>query len=85
MAPFDLPRKGVTHVECGIGAIAHQLVDAIKRYDGQIHNRQEVVRLVMQQGRAVAAHTNQDRAPPGVTVGALRVVDDVAAAIAARR
>lgn len=58
-AAADLPRKGVNHVEGGIGGIAEQLVDAIRANGGQVHFRQEVTRFETRGGRIVAAHTNK--------------------------
>lgn len=58
-AASDLPRKGVTHPEGGIGGISDQLVEAIRRFGGQVLFRQEVTRLEVRDGRVVAAHTNK--------------------------
>ncbi|MCS6847804.1 MAG: NAD(P)/FAD-dependent oxidoreductase [Anaerolineae bacterium] len=58
-AASDLPRKGVTHPEGGIGGISEQLVEAIRRFGGQVLFRQEVTRLEVRDGRVVAAHTNK--------------------------
>ena len=58
-AAYDLPRKGVNHVEGGIGGIALQLVDAIKRFGGQVLFRQEVVKIETREGRVSAVHTNK--------------------------
>jgi C-3',4' desaturase CrtD len=58
-AASDLPRKGVTHPEGGIGGISEQLVDAIRSFGGQVHFRQEVTRFETKDGRIIAAHTNK--------------------------
>lgn len=58
-AAIDLPRRGVTHPEGGIGGIAEQLVEAIRRFGGQVLFRQEVTRFETKDGRIVAAHTNK--------------------------
>lgn len=58
-AAYDLPRKGVNHVEGGIGTIALQLVEALRKFGGQIHYRQEVTRFETRDGRIMAAHTNK--------------------------
>lgn len=58
-AAADLPRKGVTHPEGGIGGISAQLVEAIRAFGGQVFFRQEVTRLESKDGRVVAAHTNK--------------------------
>jgi C-3',4' desaturase CrtD len=58
-AASDLPRKGVTHPEGGIGGIAEQLVEAVRRFGGQVLFRQEVTRLEVKAGRVAAAHTDK--------------------------
>ncbi len=58
-AAIDLPRKGVNHVEGGIGTIAIQLADAVRRFGGEVLYRQEVTRFETREGRIVAAHTNK--------------------------
>lgn len=58
-AAADLPRKGVNHVEGGIGTLSRQLVDALIAHGGEVHYRQEVTRFEVCGGRIVAAHTNK--------------------------
>lgn len=58
-AAADLPRKGVNHVDGGIGTISRQLVEAFEAQGGQMHYRQEVTRFETRDGRIVAAHTNK--------------------------
>ncbi len=58
-AAADLPRKGVTHPEGGIGGISEQLVEAIRGFGGQVHFRQEVTKLDVKAGRITGAHTNK--------------------------
>jgi len=58
-AAADLPRKGVTHPTGGIGGISGQLVEAIQRFGGTVHFRQEVTHLETKDGRVVAARTNK--------------------------
>jgi C-3',4' desaturase CrtD len=58
-AATDLPRKGVTHPHGGIGGISAQLVEAIRKFGGQVLFRQEVTRFETNDGRIVAAHTNK--------------------------
>jgi C-3',4' desaturase CrtD len=58
-AATDLPRKGVTHPHGGIGGISAQLVEAIRKFGGQVLFRQEVTRFETRDGRIVAAHTNK--------------------------
>lgn len=42
---MDLPRRGVVHMEGGIGAIAQTLADAIQQHGGSIKYRNEVTRI----------------------------------------
>lgn len=56
---LDLPRRGVVHLEGGMGAIATTLADAVHANGGQIHYRQAVERIVIEQGRPVAVTTKQ--------------------------
>lgn len=58
-AALDLPRRGVVHLEGGIGAIAQALVQAVRQNGGQVLYRQEVTRLVMEKGRSVAVVTKK--------------------------
>ncbi|MCS6772694.1 MAG: NAD(P)/FAD-dependent oxidoreductase, partial [Thermoflexales bacterium] len=50
---------GVVHPEGGIGRISEQLVEAVRRFGGQVLYRQEVTRLEVREGRVVAAQTNK--------------------------
>lgn len=58
-AAADLPRKGVNHVEGGIGTIAVQLVDAARAQGAVVHFRQQVKRIETSHGRVTAVHTNK--------------------------
>ncbi len=58
-AAADLPRKGVNHIEGGIGTISRQLIDALVAHGGEVHYRQEVTRFETRNGRIIAAHTNK--------------------------
>jgi len=58
-AAADLPRKGVHHVRGGIGALSMKLVDAVRRFGGEVLFRQQVTRLEVKDGRITAAHTNK--------------------------
>ena len=61
---LDLPRRGVVHLEGGIGAIADTLVDAIRRNGGKVIYRQEVQRIEFERGRPTAVVTKRgDRFP----------------------
>ncbi len=63
-AALDLPRRGVVHLKGGMGAIADMLADAVRQNGGQLQYRQEVTRIVMQQGRPVAVETSRGKAFP---------------------
>lgn len=58
-AALDLPRRGVNHVRGGIGNLAKTLADWIVANGGQVLYRQEVVEIVMRNGRAAAVRTNK--------------------------
>ena len=58
-AALDLPRRGVVHLEGGIGAIAQKLVQAVRQYGGQVLYRQEVSRIVTEKSRPVAVETKK--------------------------
>ena len=69
---LDLPRRGVVHLEGGIGAIAETLVDAIRRSGGKVIYRQEVQRIEFERGRPTAVVTKRgDRFPAGRVVANL--------------
>ncbi len=71
-AAVDLPRKGVVHPEGGIGGISEQLVEAVRRFGGQVLFRQEVTRLEVREGTVIAAHTNKGlRVPCDVCIANL--------------
>jgi phytoene dehydrogenase-like protein len=56
-AALDLPRRGVVHLEGGMGAVAETLAQAVQQQGGQVHYRQKVSRIVLEQGRPVAVET----------------------------
>ena len=56
---LDLPRRGVVHLEGGIGAIARRLAQAVRDNGGQLHYRQAVSRIVMENGQPVAVETKR--------------------------
>ncbi len=58
-AALDLPRRGVNHVQGGIGALASTLVDWIRQNGGEVQFRQQVTQIEMKNGRAAAVHTNK--------------------------
>ncbi len=56
---LDLPRRGVVHLQGGIGAIAQTLAQAVQDNGGAMRYRQEVARIVVEQGRPVAVETKR--------------------------
>ena len=61
-AALDLPRRGVAHVEGGMGILAALLVDAVRRGGGRVEFRQEATRIVLEGpggGRPVAVETKK--------------------------
>jgi phytoene dehydrogenase-like protein len=51
----------VNHVRGGIGAIAQTLVSWIRAQGGEVQFRQEVEAIEVENGRAIAVHTNKGR------------------------
>lgn len=58
-AALDLPRRGVSHVTGGIGAIAGTLVRWLKENGAEVIYRQEVEAIEVRNGRAVAVRTKK--------------------------
>lgn len=56
---LDLPRRGVVHLHGGMGAIAGTLANAVKQNGGQVLYRQAASRIVLENGRPVAAETTR--------------------------
>ncbi|MCB0063263.1 MAG: FAD-dependent oxidoreductase, partial [Caldilineaceae bacterium] len=56
---LDLPRRGVVHLEGGIGAIAETLVEAIRRHGGAVRYRQEVTKITPRPGHATVIQTKR--------------------------
>jgi C-3',4' desaturase CrtD len=70
-AALDLPRRGVAHVEGGMGILAALLVDAVRRGGGRVEFRQEATRIVVEgtgQGRPVAVETKKGASFPADVV-----------------
>lgn len=61
---LDLPRRGVVHMEGGMGRVAETLAEAVKRSGGQILHKQTVTRIVMEKGRPVAVETKRNKRFP---------------------
>ena len=69
---LDLPRRGVVHLDGGIGAIATTLVDAVRRLGGKVHMRNTVQRIVRQEDRPIAVETKRgERYPADVIIANL--------------
>jgi C-3',4' desaturase CrtD len=58
-AALDLPRRGVNHVEGGIGTLADTLVAWIRANGGEVLFRQQVEKIEVRGGRATAVTTNK--------------------------
>ena len=67
-AALDLPRRGVAHLEGGIGAIAQALVAAIRQHGGRVVFRQEVTSILFQDGRPTAVLTRRGESFPASLV-----------------
>jgi C-3',4' desaturase CrtD len=63
-AAMDLARKGIVHMEGGIGTIAQQLVHAIRASGGKVLMRQEAARIVMENGTPISVETRQGASLP---------------------
>lgn len=69
---LDLPRRGVVHLNGGIGAIAETLAQAAQAHGATVRYRQEVARIVMERGRPVAVETRRrERIPADVVIANL--------------
>lgn len=58
-AALDLPRRGVCHVQGGMGSLAKNLVTWIKANGGQVFYRQKVKGINLKNGRVVAVETKK--------------------------
>ncbi|MCS6828374.1 MAG: NAD(P)/FAD-dependent oxidoreductase [Caldilinea sp.] len=67
-AALDLPRRGVVHLEGGIGAIAETLVAAVRRHGGKVLLRQEVERIVYEKREPTAVVTKRGERFPARTI-----------------
>jgi C-3',4' desaturase CrtD len=69
---LDLPRRGVVHLEGGMGAVSDALVHATRRNGGQVHFRQEVRRIIREQNRITGVETKRgDFAPADLIIANL--------------
>ncbi len=67
-AALDLPRRGVNHVQGGIGSLAKTLADWIRANGGQVLYRQQVERIEVKNGRAVGVRTKKGLQLEGDTI-----------------
>lgn len=58
-AALDLPRRGVNHIQGGIGALADTLVAWLRANGGEVLFRQQVAKIEVRGGRATAVTTNK--------------------------
>lgn len=58
---LDLPRRGVVHLEGGMGAISETLAEAVRQNGGRVLYRTQAERIIMEKGRPVAVETTQHR------------------------
>jgi len=56
---LDLPRRGVVHMQGGIGTISLQLADAVQQNGGRVIFRQEVVQIIRRAGQPIEVRTKQ--------------------------
>jgi C-3',4' desaturase CrtD len=67
-AALDLPRRGVVHLDGGIGAIAETLARSVQEHGGRVQYRQHATRVVCEGGRPVAVETASGGAFPADVV-----------------
>ena len=63
-AALDLPRRGVVHLQGGMGAIADTLVEAVRRSGGRVLYRQEVTRIRLGQDSSAMVETKKGTSFP---------------------
>jgi phytoene dehydrogenase-like protein len=63
-AALDLPRRGVVHLEGGMGTIPETLAEAVQQNGGQVLYRQEARQIVLERGRPVAVETKRGESFP---------------------
>lgn len=67
-AALDLPRRGVVHVQGGIGTISDLLVQSIRNLGGEVYFRQEATKIRMEKGKPVAVETRRGGSFPAEIV-----------------
>lgn len=70
-AALDLPRRGVVHLQGGMGAIAASLVTAIRNHGGRVEFRQEAQQIRLEQGRPVGVKTRRGDFPADLVIANL--------------
>lgn len=68
---LDLPRRGVVHLQGGMGSIAARLVEAIEANGGRVLFRQRASRICIEKGHPVAVNTRSDSFPADVVIANL--------------
>jgi C-3',4' desaturase CrtD len=63
-AALDLPRRGVVHLQGGMGTISTMLAEAVVKNGGRVLYRHEASRIVMQRGQPVAVETKKGASFP---------------------
>lgn len=61
---LDLPRRGVAHLEGGMGSIAKTLAQAVRENGGQISYRKEATRIILKNGSPVAVEVGRHGSLP---------------------
>lgn len=63
-AALDLPRRGVVHLEGGIGTIAQKLAQALRHHGGNLHYRSEVLRVIIEKDKIIGVETKRGNSHP---------------------
>jgi C-3',4' desaturase CrtD len=58
-AALDLPRRGVVHLQGGMGTISRMLAEALEKSGGRVLYRQEASRIIIEDGQPVAVETKK--------------------------
>ena len=56
---LDLARRGIAHMQGGIGTISKQLAEAVQQQGGKLLYRQEVTGILRAEGRPLEVHTKR--------------------------
>jgi C-3',4' desaturase CrtD len=63
-AALDLPRRGVVHLQGGMGTISRMLAEALRKSGGRVLYRHEASRIVIEHGQPVAVETKKGTSFP---------------------